>query len=226
MKKPATVVRRRAAGLNTQEMKDLLVYTADADALSLMRAVLTRPQALGIRPIEFHIDRHTGRDPGMVQSGPELTGMMKDGYHKALLLWDFHGCGREHRMTPQALETEVQGRLNDISWSGRSAATALVPEVEVWLWYCEPALAKHCGVTVDEIASLLRTFAKQQGKALEILKQEQPKELFEHLMIKGLSRTITSRDFEEIGRHASIKGLRKCPSFERIVGILQSWFPP
>lgn len=226
MKKPGTVVRRRAAELNTQEMKDLLVYTADADALSLMRGVLTRPQALGIRPIESHIDRHTGRDPGMVKTGPELVGMMKDEYHKALLLWDFHGCGCERRMTPRALETEVQGRLDDISWSGRSAATVLVPEVEVWLWYCESALAKHCGVTVHEIASLLTAFAKQQGKALEILKQEQPKELFEHLMLKGLRRTISPRDFEEIGRQASIKDLRKCPSFERIVGILQGWFPP
>ncbi len=129
-------------------------------------------------------------------------------------------------MSAQELEIEVQARLDSYSWSGRSATTALVPEVEVWLWYCEAALAKHCGVTADAIGPCLQAFALKRGKPLETLKQEQPKELFEYLMREHLRRTISPRDFEEIGRQASIKGLRKCPSFERIVGILQGWFPP
>jgi len=212
--------------MTTKTTKDLLVYTADADALGLMRAMLVRPDALGIRAIAFDIERHPQRDAGMVQSGAELARMKKGGYHKAMLLWDFAGCGREHRMSAQALETEVQDRLDSYSWSGRSAATALVPEVEVWLWYCEPALAKHCGVTVDVIGPCLQAFAAKQGKPLETLKQEHPKELFEHLMREHLRRTISPRDFEEIGRQASIKRLRECPSFDRIVGILQGWFPP
>ncbi len=212
--------------MTIKTMKDLLVNTADADALGLMRSVLGRPDALGIRTIAFDIERHPQRDAGMVQSGAELARMKKGGYHKALLLWDFAGCGREHRMSAQELEIEVQARLDSYSWSGRSATTALVPEVEVWLWYCESALAKHCGVTVDAIGLCLQAFAVKQGKALEILKQDQPKELFEHLMREHLRRTISPRDFEEIGRHASIKRLRECPSFDRIVGILQGWFPP
>ena len=84
-------------------MKDLLVYTADADALGLMRSVLGRPQALGIRAIDFDIERHPLRDAGMVQSGAELARMKKDRYQNALLLWDFSGCGREHRTTPEGL---------------------------------------------------------------------------------------------------------------------------
>jgi len=212
--------------MTAQAIKDLLVYTADADALALMRSVLGRPDALGIRAIAFDIERHPQRDAGMVQSGAELARMKKGGYDKALLLWDFAGCGREHRMSAQELEIEVQARLDSYSWSGRSATTALVPEVEVWLWYCEPALAKHCGVTVDAIGPCLNAFAVKQGKSLETLKQEQPKELFEHLMREHLRRTISPRDFEEIGQQASIKRLRECPSFDRIVGILQGWFPP
>ena len=211
--------------MTTKTMKDLLVYTADADALGLVRAMLGRPKALGIRAIAFDIERHPQRDAGMVQSGAELARMKKGGYHRALLMWDFAGCGREHRMSAQTLETEVQGRLDSYSWSGKSATTVLVPEVEVWLWYCESALAKHCGVTVDEIVPWLQIFAAKQGKPLETLKQEQPKELFEHLMRERLRRTISPRDFEEIGLQASIKRLRECPSFDRIVGILQGWFP-
>lgn len=207
-------------------MKDLLVYTADADALGLMRAVLTRPQALGIRAIDFDIERHPQRDAGMVQSGAELARMKKDNYHKALLLWDFAGCGRERRMTPESLEAQVQARLDDYSWLDRSATTVLVPEVEAWLWYCEPALAAHCGVSAADIDAWLQAYAAKRGKALEILKQEQPKELFEYLMRERLRRTISPRDFEEIGRKASIKRLRDCPSFNRIAGLLQGWFPP
>jgi hypothetical protein len=81
-------------------MKDLLVYVADADALAFMKAVLERPPALGIRPIGFGIERHPMRDSGMVQSGAELTRMKKGKYHKALLMWDHHGSGRDHRQAP------------------------------------------------------------------------------------------------------------------------------
>lgn len=207
-------------------IKDLLVYTADADALAFMRAVLGRPKALGIRPIEFDIERHPQRDAGMVQSGAELARMKKGGYHRALMMWDFAGCGREHRISAQALEAEVRGRLDNYSWSGRSAVTVLVPEVEVWLWHCAPTLAAYLGVSVDEIDGGLQVFAGKQGQDLETLKREQPKELFEHLMREKLRRTISPRDFEEIGRKASIKRLRNCPSFDRIAGIVQGWFPP
>lgn len=58
-------------------MKDLLLYVADADAQAFMNSLLNRPLALGIREITFSIERHPQRDPGMVQSGSELTRMKK-----------------------------------------------------------------------------------------------------------------------------------------------------
>ena len=155
-----------------------------------------------------------------------MARMKKDRYRKALLLWDFAGCGREHRTTPEGLESEIQAKLDSYSWSGRSATTVLVPEVEVWLWHCQPALEAHCGVSAADLDGCLQAYAAKQGKSLDVLKQEQPKELFEHLMRERLRRTISPRDFEEVGRHASIKRLRECPSFDRIATRLQGWFPP
>ncbi|MEI7922852.1 MAG: hypothetical protein WCJ40_13170 [Planctomycetota bacterium] len=38
-------------------MKDLFVYTADADAQQFLKSILNRPQALFIKPIEFHVER-------------------------------------------------------------------------------------------------------------------------------------------------------------------------
>lgn len=37
-------------------MKDLFVFTADADAEGLIKKVLQRPTALGIRPITFDVE--------------------------------------------------------------------------------------------------------------------------------------------------------------------------
>lgn len=80
-------------------LKDLLVYTADADALGFMRGLMSRPRALGVRPIDFDIERHPQRDAGMVQSGAELARLRKRMCGKALPMWYHHGSGRDHRQT-------------------------------------------------------------------------------------------------------------------------------
>jgi hypothetical protein len=58
-------------------MKDLLVFVADADALAFLRAILSKPLALGIRPVNYGIERHPLRDAGMVQNGAELVRMKR-----------------------------------------------------------------------------------------------------------------------------------------------------
>jgi len=206
-------------------MKDLLIYVADADALAFIEAVLNRPKALGIRPISFVIERHPLRDAGMVQSGAELVRMKKGQYRKALLIWDHHGSGRDHRQTPAAIEQEIQDKLNSFTWSGNSSVTVLVPELEQWLWFCENALAAYCGVTLDQLVQWQQERATKLGKTPTILKAEQPKELFEHLMRERLKRTISPRDFKEIGQRAGVKGLLKCASFLAITETLRGWFP-
>jgi len=89
-------------------MKDLLLYVADADAQAFMNSLLNKPQALGIRQITFDIERHPQRDSGMVQSGAELTRMKKGKYLKALLTWDHHGSGRDHKQSAEEVRTEMQ----------------------------------------------------------------------------------------------------------------------
>jgi hypothetical protein len=71
-------------------MTDLFVLTADTDTLAVMNAVLARPGDLGIRPVSFKVDRHVGRDPGVVKDGPELARMKapKREFGKVILLWD------------------------------------------------------------------------------------------------------------------------------------------
>ncbi|MBF0239444.1 MAG: hypothetical protein HQM12_17210 [SAR324 cluster bacterium] len=206
-------------------MKDLFLYTADADTMAFMSALLKRPQALGIRPITFEADRHPQRDAGMVQTGAELTRMRKGQYQKALLLWDHHGSGREHQQEPQEVASEIQEKLNQYTWSGNSAITILVPELEQWLWYCEQAVATHCKVSVEQLQQWTESRAHQLGKEPEYLRKQQPKELFEHLMKNRLKRTISPRDFEVIGSIASISALERCESFKFVLETLRIWFP-
>lgn len=206
-------------------MKDVLVYVADADALAFLRAILQRHQALGIRPISFDIERHPQRDAGMVQSGAELARMKKGRYQKALLMWDHHGSGRDHRHAPEVVGQEIQAKLDAFTWSGNSSVAVLVPELEQWLWFCDHAVAAHCGVTHGQIQQWIQERSLKLGIPAEALKEQQPKELFEHIMRDRLRRTISPRDFEEIGKRASVDALLDCKSFAAIAHSLRAWFP-
>ncbi|TYT75104.1 hypothetical protein [Desulfobotulus mexicanus] len=206
-------------------MKDLFLYVADADAQAFMKSLLHKPAALGIRQITFDIDRHPQKDSGMVQSGAELARMRKGQYRKALLAWDHHGSGRDHKQPPDVVRSEIQNRLDSFTWKENSSVTIFVPELEEWLWYCEKALLAYWGISANTLEIWLDERANKLGKSIEILKAEQPKELFEYVMRERLKRTISPRDFEEIGRLAGVKGLVACESFRSISSTLKSWFP-
>jgi hypothetical protein len=207
-------------------MKDLLVYVADADALGFIRSILQKPAALAIRPISFDIERHPQRDSGMIQSGAELARMKKGRYEKALLVWDHHGSGRDHKQSPQEIGKEMQGKLDSFTWSGNSTVAVLVPELEQWLWFCENAVAANGGVSAENLGQWVQEHAEKLGSTVADLKACRPKELFEHIMRDRLKRTVSPRDFEEIGKRASIHALMECSSFCSIVEALRIWFPP
>jgi len=71
----------------------------------------------------------------------------------------------------------------------------------------------------------LRKRAKAANQTIEALKRTSPKELFEHIMKDRLRRTISPRDFEKIGKQASVRGLMSCPSFAEMMKVLRTWFP-
>ena len=76
-------------------MKDLFILVADKNAEYALKGALARPQALGIRPIEFEIRTHPGRDGGTRKSGPELLATQRRQYRHGLLIFDFEGSGTD-----------------------------------------------------------------------------------------------------------------------------------
>lgn len=205
-------------------MKDLLVYTADADAMAFMRSLLKRPQALGIREVSYEIERHPQRDCGMVQSAAELIRMKKGQYDKVLLIWDHHGSGREHRQGPRDVADEVQNKLDSYTWIDNSAVVVLIPELEQWLWFGEQAVATYYRITPSTLQNWIQLRSDQIGLSADALRRDQPKELFEYIVREKIKRTISPRDFEGIGAKISIAALERCQTFFLISRILRKWF--
>lgn len=206
-------------------MKDLLVLVADADAEAFIKAVLSKPEALGVQPFSFEIMRHPQRDNGMVGSDAELVRMQKGKFRKALLLWDHHGSGRDHRVDATTVAGEIQDRLDRHTWSGNSAVQVFEPELEQWLWYCEAALADYCRVSSEQLQIWLAEFAQKHDQSVEQMQSGRPKELFEFVITRKLRQSISPRIFAEIGKKASINRLKQCPDFAKLCRMLECWFP-
>jgi hypothetical protein len=206
-------------------MKDLLVYTADADASAFIGAVLGRPLALGMREITFDIKRHPQKDSGIVRTGAELARMEKREYHKALLIWDFHGSGREQQGAPEESEAAVQEMLNNCTWSGSSAAIAMVPELEEWLWHNPASLERYCEITQQQLQAWMLEFCAHKGCTIDRAQSDLPKEMFEYIRKYKCGKTISPKDFDYIGRICSLQRLRGSASFLRMAEVLQGWFP-
>lgn len=164
-------------------MKDLFVYCADADAAAVMKALLDRPNAMKLRDFTFDVDRYAGRDAGMVKNGPETIRQkpgLKDQYHYVLLLWDHKGSGWEGR-TVESARNALQQRLDRVTWEGRSAAVAICPELEEWLWHDSSAIRTYLGLSVPEFSSRIQRFCEQHGLEQEAARRGKPKELWRHL---------------------------------------------
>lgn len=207
-------------------MKDLLLYAADADTAEFLGALLARPQAMQIRSITVQLERHIQRDAGMVSSGPELAGLYKGQFSKVMLVLDFHGCGREHRESPEQVAERLQERLDRVSWRAHSDVTVVKPEIERWIWQCPAAIAAHYKVSAATLEQWVSDRAASLKSSGDALQADQPKELFEHVVRERVRRTISPRDFSAIGNRASVRALLGEPSFARLAAQLRAWFPP
>ncbi|HVO97122.1 MAG TPA: hypothetical protein VMT15_03605 [Bryobacteraceae bacterium] len=207
-------------------MKDLFVFTADADAEGLIRSVLQRPVHLGIRPITFDVERYTGRDSGMVTNGPEIARMkvQKTDYSRLILIWDHHGSGW-HAHRPEVAVERIQLRLNGVTWEKRSAAVVLVPELEEWLWCCRTSLARHFSLTAIEFERAIAEVAGRRGVSVDKFSSKMPKEFFGELFYGQRRAQPLPEDFARLGAMANLDSWSASSTFHRFRSILQGWFP-
>lgn len=207
-------------------MRDLLIITADADMAEVMRAILHRHQALGIRPVDYEVRRHDGRDAGLFREGPEMTRSLKREFQRVIVLWDYHGSGREHLEPPDSSESNIQRRLNDVSWTGNSFGIAITPELEEWLWHSDAAIWKWLNHRSESaLNDWIAEFSALQGIPGSDLRQKAPKELFEFVCFKGHQRRPLPKDYSRIASAASLADWQQSRTFGMLNLRLRAWFP-
>ena len=198
--------------------KDLALLVADKNMDFAMRGILSRPESLGIRRVDYQTFA-SGTDGGVRTAGHATLGLLRNQFHHGLMMFDREGSGAE-ATDPLELEQQSDDQLRKL-WGDRAKAIVLVPEVDVWMWGSDNALSRIVGWTGTEG---IRVWLRQQGFEFDgNEKPVRPKEAMECLM-KEVRKPRSSRLYEEIIKAIS---LRNCvdPSFHRLRAVLRAWFP-
>ena len=201
--------------------EDLAVLVADLDMEATIRGLLSRPQSLGIRNVQFEVFRHRGHDNGCFSRGHDFLRPMVSVYAYGLIMFDRHGCGQE-RAASEELERIVTERLNTSGWGHRAAAIAIDPELDVWVWADSP-LVERClgweGKSPD-----LRTWLREQGLWSEDApKPKDPKQAVKKAL-RQVNKRPSSAVYQELAEKVSLKRCTDA-SFQRFRELLQEWFP-
>lgn len=200
-------------------MKDIVFLVADKNAQFAMKGAMERPEALGIRPVEFEFRVHPGRDGGVRKSGPEVLALEYSRFQYGLLLMDYEGSGTD---SPDAvaLEAELDHRLQ-VKWQGKAKAIVIEPELDVWVWGSDNAVEE--AIEWPTGASI-RDWLQGRGFAFDANnKPNRPKEALEAAL--RLPRQPRSSALYQ--RIAGKISLRRCKdsAFARLRTQLTAWFP-
>lgn len=200
-------------------MKDLVLMVADKNMNFALKGALSRPDALGIAPIEFEFRTHMGRDGGVRTSGPETLALDSRRFSHALLVFDLEGSGASIA-DAKLVEEELDRRLST-HWDDRAKSIVIEPELDIWIWGSDNILQD---VLEWPIPGSIREWLKNRGFEFnESGKPLRPKEALDELRpVHRLPRS--SALYEKITSKISIK---KCsdPAFSRLREQLQIWFP-
>ncbi len=201
--------------------KDLVVLVADKNMEDTITTLLTeRTPSLGIREILFDVFRHPQRDPGVFHKAEQFLRPFVTQYHRALVMLDREGSGQEH-LTPEEIRNQIQRRLDQVGWQGRSAVFVLDPELEIWAFADSPHVIE---VFANGDSRLFQEVLTSFNKVYPTgSKPKRPKEVIETL----LKRTRTPRSSSLYSQLARKVGLARCqdPTFREFKRTLQLWFP-
>lgn len=201
---------------------DLVVLVPDRNTEATVRGLLSRPQALGIRPVQYELYVHPERDPGCFHQGHDFLRSMTGRCAYGLLLFDRIGSGREQQ-TREEIETDVITRLSASGWGDRAAVIVLDPELEVWVWSDSPEVDRCLGWHGQQPD--LRTWLRTEGRWLpDQPKPQDPKAATEQALRRA-SRPRSSALYEQLATSVS---LQRCTdaAFFRLRQVLTNWFPP
>lgn len=202
-------------------MKDLYVLVADQDMAETLKAVLDRPKSLGIRPIEYEVARHVGRDPGCCRDASRPLRPYLDRYRKAVVVFDKDGCGREDAPREQ-IQRDVEQDLTSNGWDGdRAKAVVIEPELEAWVWTGSPHVARILGWEGGYDA-LMGWLVERRLWVENDAKPTDPKAAME-AVLRETKRPLSAALFGDLARRTTWRGCQ-CPAFAELKNVLKRWF--
>jgi len=199
------------------------VLVADKCIEAMVQGLLGRPKDLGIRRVEYKILIHPHHDPGCHLD--PLSGLLlpvQRLYDRALVIFDLEGCGKEHRRSREDMEAEVETRLAQTEWRGRSAAIANDPEIEQWIW--SPSSRVDAVLGWAGRAPSLREWLREKEHLREgDAKPARPKEAMK-AALEAVGGRFSSALFKGVAEKVPLDGCVD-PGFRKLRATLTRWFP-
>lgn len=205
-------------------MKDLVILAADKDLEFALRGMLSRPEALGIRPVEANTDIFVEpeHDPACALRGVDFLDNLSEQYRYGSLIFDYEGSGKE-ATAPQELQKNINAEFVSSTWGERARAIVLSPELEIWIWSDSPHVDEVVGWK-NRNPKLRPWLIEQDYLQTGEVKPARPKEAFK-AALREARKPRSASLYQQIAERVS---LRRCTdtAFLELKGILSNWFPP
>jgi hypothetical protein len=203
---------------------DLVLLAADKQMAETLRGILSRPQALAIRALSFAVYHHPHKDPGCRREAHKFLRPLHTDFRRALVLFDYVGCGVSSETSPAEVEAEVEEKLGSSGWGERARCVVIDPELEVWVWSDSPEVGRCLGwegARARQVQDWLRSTDRWPDDSP---KPPAPKEAVEEAL-QEVRQPRSSALFRELAESVSLSGCED-ESFQRFRAVLQEWFPP
>lgn len=204
----------------TAARKDLMVLVADQDMKATLESLLSRPESIVMRPIQFEVRPHPRHDAVCRTQSADFLRPFANRFARCLVMFDHEGCGEEQ--TPAAdLEIRVCDLLFKSGWEHRARTIVLEPELEAWVWSDSPVLDECCGWKGQPRP--LREWIADQFQLQDNGKPVRPKEAF-RAALRLTGKIPSSSLFRELALKV---GLRRCQDrgLLQFKTTLSNWFP-
>lgn len=201
-------------------MIDLVCLVADKNIDAAVGEVLERPEALGIRPLDFETLVHPRRDPGCFHESAELlSGYRGRAGHALVVLdraWDGAPAG-----TGRELEEILERSESFAELRGWARAVVIDPELEAWVFGDSPHVARALGWP-DDTTHLRRTLRDEGFWDDDLAKPADPKAAVEWALYR-VRKPRSSSVYRDLAATVSLNRCRD-RSFLRLTELLRGWF--
>jgi hypothetical protein len=188
---------------------------------AVVKAVLgSGLSSLGVRRLTHTIVRSPATDSGVYGRPHEILRPLISSHRFAIALFDYYGCGAEHRLGVEEAAAHAQRLLEKNGWKGRAKAICIEPELERWIICTHAPMAEVLDTNdafVQKILGKAGHVPDAQGKFVD------PKAAWEALL-----QATRARQSSALCTNLALRlRLTQCtdPAFLKLMEFLRLHFP-